>query len=155
MQKDLKIGMLVGVLVVIGAALYLATRPALSTKARMLKAQMAYKTPSADSSTRSTGKFQQPAVVQSSDDTTETQTTSPTPIPTPSPTTGIGNGGPVLSGNLQRNCIELSGSFSRDESPQVGDKAVDFRLKDIYGNEFVLSEFLAVKPVVMVFGSIT
>ena len=85
----------------------------------------------------------------------ETQTTTPTPIPTPSPTTEIVNGELMLSGTLKKNCTELNGSFSRDESPQVGDRAVDFRLNDIYGNEFVLSESLAVKPVVMVFGSIT
>ena len=35
------------------------------------------------------------------------------------------------------------------------EKAVNFKLKDVYGNEFVLSKLLAEKPVVMVFGSFT
>ncbi len=38
MQKDLKIGMLLGVVLIAVAALWLATRPSLSTKARMLQA---------------------------------------------------------------------------------------------------------------------
>jgi nucleoid-associated protein YgaU len=37
MRKDLKIGMLLGVVTVAVAALWLATRPALSTKARLLQ----------------------------------------------------------------------------------------------------------------------
>lgn len=37
MQKDLKTGMLLGLALIAGAALWLATRPSLSTKARMLQ----------------------------------------------------------------------------------------------------------------------
>jgi len=36
-----------------------------------------------------------------------------------------------------------------------GEKAVNFKLKDVNGNEFVLSSLLDEKPVVMVFGSFT
>ena len=38
MQKDLKIGMISGVVLVIAALIYISTRPSLSTKARMFKA---------------------------------------------------------------------------------------------------------------------
>ena len=38
MQKDLKIGMISGVVLVIGALVYISTKPSLTTKARMLKA---------------------------------------------------------------------------------------------------------------------
>ncbi len=38
MQKDLKTGILLGLALIAGAALWLATRPSLSTKARMLQA---------------------------------------------------------------------------------------------------------------------
>ena len=38
---------------------------------------------------------------------------------------------------------------------EQGGKAVDFTLKDIHGNTFVLSQLLASKPVVMIFGSFT
>ena len=65
------------------------------------------------------------------------------------PTPNVENGELMLSGTLKRNCTEFSGS------PSVGDKAIDFALKDIHGTEFKLSQFLAEKPVVMVFGSYT
>lgn len=39
--------------------------------------------------------------------------------------------------------------------PLVGDIAIDFELQDINGAKFVLSKALAIKPVVIVFGSIT
>jgi len=38
---------------------------------------------------------------------------------------------------------------------EQGGKAVNFELKDIHGNTFVLSQLLASKPVVMIFGSFT
>ena len=41
MQKDLKTGILLGLALTAGAALWLATRPSLSTKARMLQADSA------------------------------------------------------------------------------------------------------------------
>lgn len=38
---------------------------------------------------------------------------------------------------------------------EQGGKAVNFELKDIHGNTFVLSQLLTEKPVVMIFGSFT
>ena len=39
--------------------------------------------------------------------------------------------------------------------PDVGERPVDFTLKDIHGTEFTLSKALMSKPVLMVFGSFT
>jgi cytochrome oxidase Cu insertion factor (SCO1/SenC/PrrC family) len=55
-----------------------------------------------------------------------------------------------LSTELNRNCAPFSAS-----APKSGELAIDFTLKDIHGTEFTLSELLAEKPVVMVFGSYT
>ena len=63
----------------------------------------------------------------------------------------------VLSTTLKRNCQLDQSSFRNfdDAGPKIGEKAVNFTLKDISGNEFRLSRLLAEKPVMMVFGSFT
>jgi hypothetical protein len=64
----------------------------------------------------------------------------------------------MLSGILKRNCqdTQLPLSDNYDEAGlQVGEKAIDFRLTDIHSTEFLLSQLLVEKPVVMVFGSFT
>jgi len=63
-----------------------------------------------------------------------------------------------LSDALKRNCgpnqAETRNSF-RNVGLEVGTVAVDFTLRDTFGNEVTLSELLVDKPVVMVFGSFT
>jgi cytochrome oxidase Cu insertion factor (SCO1/SenC/PrrC family) len=64
---------------------------------------------------------------------------------------------PVLSGALIRGCPPTTrpgGGFAAVGLSEE-EKAVDFKLQDVHGNEFVLSQLLAEKPVVMVFGSFT
>ena len=64
---------------------------------------------------------------------------------------------PVLSGALTRGCTPTTrpgGGFATIGLSE-GEKAVNFKLEDVHGNEFVLSRLLAEKPVVMVFGSFT
>jgi peroxiredoxin len=39
--------------------------------------------------------------------------------------------------------------------PDVGELAIDFALRDVDGNEHTLSQLLADKPVVLIFGSFT
>ena len=66
-------------------------------------------------------------------------------------------GEPILSDALITGCKPArrpSGGFAT-VGLRVGEKAVDFKLKDVHGNEFVLSRLLAEKPVVMIFGSFT
>jgi spore coat protein CotH len=66
-------------------------------------------------------------------------------------------GEPILSNALIRGCKPASrpsGGFAT-VGLEEGERAVDFKLKDVHGNEFVLSRLLAEKPVVMIFGSFT
>jgi hypothetical protein len=81
----------------------------------------------------------------------------PTPPPTPAPVAApnVDNGAPILSGTLKRNCGESPNGNFQKAGRQVGEKAIDFTLKDVQGTEFTLSQLLTEKPVVMVFGSIT
>jgi hypothetical protein len=59
---------------------------------------------------------------------------------------------PVLSNNLKRDC-----QFTPFNNADlvVGEIAVNFTLKDIHASEFSLSQLLAEKPVLMIFGSFT
>ncbi len=60
--------------------------------------------------------------------------------------------------NLKRNCnpkIAESRDAYRFEGLEVGTNAIDFTLKDTFGNEFTLSNLLAEKPVVLILGSFT
>jgi hypothetical protein len=59
---------------------------------------------------------------------------------------------PVLGGDLNRGC-QRGGDGTRGLA--VGTLAVDFTLDDTMGQRHTLSEMLAEKPVVMVFGSFT
>ncbi|UCC77848.1 MAG: hypothetical protein JSW37_05640 [Anaerolineales bacterium] len=73
---------------------------------------------------------------------------SPTPAPTlTSPLA------PQLPTNLIRGCRPLGARTSR--GPDVGELAIDFTLRDVDGNEHTLSQLLADKPVVLIFGSFT
>lgn len=70
---------------------------------------------------------------------------------------GVPPEAPALLTTLKRNC-QLTGSSVADFADtglKTGETAVDFTLKDIRGNEFKLSQLLAEKPVMMVFGSFT
>lgn len=62
----------------------------------------------------------------------------------------------VLTDELTRNCqpMRTGGGFT-DVGLAEGETAVDFTLEDVQGNSVSLSELLAEKPVVMVFGSFT
>ncbi len=64
---------------------------------------------------------------------------------------------PILSNALTRDCKpgRPSGAGFETVGLSEGGKAVNFTLKDIHGSEFILSQLLAEKPVVMVFGSFT
>ena len=64
---------------------------------------------------------------------------------------------PVLPKALVRSC-NPAGQFGISFDAvglEEGEKAINFKLKDVQGNEFVLSRLLADKPVVMIFGSFT
>jgi len=65
---------------------------------------------------------------------------------------------PALSDTLIRDCYPTGtsggGNFN-DIGLQIGEKAVNFTLRDIYGTEYRLSRLLAGKPVMMAFGSCT
>jgi cytochrome oxidase Cu insertion factor (SCO1/SenC/PrrC family) len=63
----------------------------------------------------------------------------------------------VLPTILRNNCDpnQVSGGGFNDAGVKVGEKAVNFTLKDVNGNETRLSQLLAEKPVIMVFGSFT
>lgn len=76
--------------------------------------------------------------------------TSPSPDTSPAPAPDVLPAMPVLSDDLKRDCLEFSAG-----SLQVGELAIDFTLKDIHGTELTLSQLVAEKPVVMVFGSYT
>ncbi len=74
----------------------------------------------------------------------------------PDPNTDIKLGEPVLLDTLRRNCQITQGSDKFENiGLLIGDTAVNFTLKDIHGSEFRLSQLLAEKPVMMVFGSFT
>ena len=65
---------------------------------------------------------------------------------------------PTLSNTLLRDCdpTQTSGGGDFDDGGlQIGEKAVNFTLRDIHGTEYRLSQLLAEKPVMMVFGSCT
>lgn len=59
---------------------------------------------------------------------------------------------PLLSTALVRGC---KGRDKNTKHPQEGDQAIEFALKDVEGNSYVLSELLREKPVVLIFGSFT
>jgi len=64
---------------------------------------------------------------------------------------------PVLGATLKRDC-QFNQSFIRNFDNVglgIGETAVDFTLRDIYGNEYTLSRLLTEKPVIMIFGSFT
>jgi len=70
-------------------------------------------------------------------------------------------GGTVLSGELESGCFNWPAEeFSTDNHAQVqtiaeGSLAVEFTLKDVDGTAYTLSDLLAEKPVLMVFGAYT
>jgi len=74
---------------------------------------------------------------------------SDTEQPTTQPPTPIT---PLLSTDLVRGC---KGRDQSTKHPQEGDKAIEFALKDVEGNLYILSELLREKPVVLIFGSFT
>ena len=113
-----------------------------------------------------------PTISESSitDSETVSETESPqeeTPVKTPTAQTTTQestynkntkdeDGEPALLDALRRNCQITKGSSNFDKSGlAVGEPAVNFTLKDINNKELRLSQFLAEKPVVMVFGSFT
>jgi hypothetical protein len=63
---------------------------------------------------------------------------------------------PVLLEELSRNCqpAESKDDF-KDVGLSIGQRAVNFTLKDTQGAEFRLSQLLVEMPVVMIFGSFT
>ena len=67
--------------------------------------------------------------------------------------TNIESEEPVLSDNLKRDC-QFTPSLG-NAGLVVGEIAVNFTLKDIHAREFSLSQLLAEKPVLMIFGSFT
>ncbi len=73
---------------------------------------------------------------------------SPTPAPTATSPLA-----PQLPTNLIRGCRPLGARTSR--GPDVGELAIDFTLRDVDGHEHTLSQLLADRPVVLIFGSFT
>ena len=63
---------------------------------------------------------------------------------------------PVLLEELSRNCqLAESRDDFKDVGLSIGQRAVNFTLKDTQGAEFRLARLLVERPVVMVFGSFT
>jgi hypothetical protein len=65
---------------------------------------------------------------------------------------------PLLLNTLREGCQlpQLSSGDSFDGvGLMVGQRAINFKLRDVYGTEFELSQLLARKAVVMIFGSCT
>ena len=64
----------------------------------------------------------------------------------------------ALSDALSRDCQEsqspVGGNFNT-VGLRIGEKAIDFTLKDITGGEYKLSQLLVEKPVIMILGSCT
>ena len=81
--------------------------------------------------------------------TTPTAAATPTATPTPRPLP------PALepASTLARRCDQYQSFATRPMTP--GQLAIDFTLKDTKGNGYTLSNLLAEKPVVMIFGSFT
>ena len=79
----------------------------------------------------------------------------PNSSPVQAPSTEAEPEKPVLSNALERSCQLAKSDNFGNAGLRVGEKAVDFTLRDIYGTEFGLSQLLTEKPVVMVFGSFT
>ena len=79
------------------------------------------------------------------------------PPTTPPPSIGEELEEPELSTALKRDCQlnQSSSSDFKNAGLGIGEIAVNFTLKDIHGSEIRLSQLLAEKPVVMVFGSFT
>lgn len=73
----------------------------------------------------------------------------------PPPGMRRGEGGPPSPDMARPPEEPLPSGDSATIGLEEGGKAVNFKLKDIHGSEFVLSRLLAKKPVVMVFGSFT
>ncbi len=74
------------------------------------------------------------------------------PAPTPTPGANTEASEPVLSDALIPNCT-AEGFASDKIGLLVGEKAINFTLKDVKDNEVRLSRLLAEKPVVLIFGS--
>jgi len=63
----------------------------------------------------------------------------------------------IPESSLSKDCSPAT-TVSRggvDGRLEVGDKAIEFTLKDIHGLEYGLSDLLATKPVLMIFGAFT
>jgi cytochrome oxidase Cu insertion factor (SCO1/SenC/PrrC family) len=58
---------------------------------------------------------------------------------------------------LTRNCPSgpTSAQGFDNAGLKVGEKAVNFTLRDVYGKEYRLSSLLVEKPVILIFGSFT
>ena len=79
---------------------------------------------------------------------------NPAPTSTSTATTNVEHKEPVLSDTLIRDC--KAGDFaSENVGLPIGEKAINFRLKDLKGTEISLSQLLADKPVLLIFGSFT
>ena len=88
------------------------------------------------------------------DETSLAQTTKPEPVPNHDTDNELME--PVLLDTLKRNCQVTRGSDNFDQiGLAVGETAVNFTLKDINGGELRLSQLLAEKPVLVIFGSFT
>ena len=91
-----------------------------------------------------------------------TQPSAEVPIPSPTseateiPSQTSNNIDPVLSNDLIRdNKITRTSGGSDNVGLAIGERAVDFTLKDVDRNIVSLRDLLSEKPVVMVFGSFT
>ena len=74
---------------------------------------------------------------------------------TSSPPADVGFAEQALPTTLERGCSPSTLENVNDAGLAVGEMAIDFTLNDTYGNEYVLSQLLVEKPVVMIFGSFT
>jgi len=83
---------------------------------------------------------------------------SPSPGATSTPPTSEQTEEPVLPSTLTRNCQPTQSSADSNfgnTGLSIEDKAINFTLQDIHGSESRLSQLLAEKPVLMLFGSFT
>lgn len=98
-----------------------------------------------------------PAIVACSP-ASESTPALPTPESTPAPPASVELEEPALTGTLKSVCQSAQSSVRGNfdiAGLGLGEKAVNFILRDTYGSETRLSQLLAEKPVMMVFGSFT
>ncbi len=141
-------------LILVGCA-QTVTSPIQEPESAGKEAAMSTTSTGQESTTESKSKSEDNSTkTETTDETSLAQTTKPEPAPNHDTDNELME--PVLLDTLKRNCQVTRGSGNFDQTGlAVGETAVNFTLTDINGSELRLSQLLAEKPVLMIFGSFT